>query len=69
MDIILHLTVIVHSIIILRVLIVIVRAIFDPLRAVPGPPLARLTRLWEVWQVCEGDFEKTNVELHRRYGT
>ncbi|GIZ48492.1 hypothetical protein CKM354_001155000 [Cercospora kikuchii] len=68
MDLVFRLAVIVPVILILRVLTKLVRAIFDPLRTVPGPSLARFTRLWEVWQVCKGDFEKTNVELHRRYG-
>jgi hypothetical protein len=40
----------------------------SPLRRVPGPFLARFTRFWYLKAVARGDFEKTNVELHKRYG-
>ncbi|KAJ5533568.1 pisatin demethylase [Penicillium frequentans] len=30
---------------------------------------ARWTRLWELLKVCQGKFEKTNIELHKRYGS
>ncbi|EXJ63764.1 hypothetical protein A1O7_00099 [Cladophialophora yegresii CBS 114405] len=40
----------------------------DPLRSVPGPFLARFTRLWYLRKVWQGDFEKTNVALHKKYG-
>jgi hypothetical protein len=39
-----------------------------PLRSVPGPLLARFTRLWYLRAVSKGDFEKTNIELHRKHG-
>ncbi|PKY06141.1 pisatin demethylase [Aspergillus campestris IBT 28561] len=42
--------------------------IHDPLRRVPGPWLARFTRLWELVQICGGHFEQINLDLHRRYG-
>ncbi|KAF4535861.1 Cytochrome P450 [Lasiodiplodia theobromae] len=45
-----------------------IRALFSPLRSVPGPFLARFTRLWYLWKVWRGDFQKTNIELHRKYG-
>lgn len=41
----------------------------DPLRSVPGPFWARFTRLWYLRQVARGDFEKTNVALHKKHGT
>ncbi|ETI27659.1 hypothetical protein G647_00108 [Cladophialophora carrionii CBS 160.54] len=41
----------------------------DPLRSVPGPFLARFTRLWYLRKVWRGDFEKTNLALHKRYGS
>jgi len=40
----------------------------DPLRDVPGPLLARFTRLWEMHQLRKGRFEQVNIDLHRRYG-
>ncbi|KAL2815754.1 cytochrome P450 [Aspergillus granulosus] len=45
------------------------RALIDPLRSVPGPSLARWTRLWEFFETRKGHFEKTNIELHQRYGS
>lgn len=50
------------------VIYAIIRAAFDPLRSVPGPFLARFTRLWYFYKVWCGDFELVNVELHKRYG-
>ena len=44
------------------------RAFTDPLRSVPGPFLARLTRLWYLKAVNKGDFELENVRLHREHG-
>ncbi|KAJ5603228.1 hypothetical protein N7537_006184 [Penicillium hordei] len=44
------------------------RLAHDPLRRVPGPWLARFTRLWELHQIRRGHFEQINVELHQRYG-
>lgn len=35
---------------------------------VPGPFLARYTRLWYFCAVYRGDFEKTNIALHRQFG-
>jgi hypothetical protein len=40
----------------------------DPLRKVPGPFLTRFTKFWLVRQYIKGDFHKTNIELHERYG-
>lgn len=45
------------------------RAVFTPLQSIPGPFLARFTRLWYLYRVWKGDFEKVNIELHRKYGT
>lgn len=42
--------------------------ILDPLRSVPGPFLARFTRWWYFFAIYKGDFERTNVELHKKYG-
>jgi len=42
--------------------------IFDPLRSIPGPFLARFTRFWYFLEIYKGSFEVTDIELHRRYG-
>jgi hypothetical protein len=46
----------------------VIRAFILSPRNVPGPFLARFSRLWYLKQVLKGNFEKTNIELHRRYG-
>ena len=43
-------------------------AITSPLRSIPGPFLARFTKLWYLWRVYNGHFEQENIELHRKYG-
>jgi hypothetical protein len=44
------------------------KAILDPLRNIPGPFLARFTRLWYLKHVWGGKFEQANIELHKRFG-
>lgn len=44
------------------------RAVFDPLRAIPGPFLARFTRLWYTSALAKGNWELQNINLHRKYG-
>ncbi|KAL0937232.1 cytochrome p450 pisatin [Colletotrichum truncatum] len=44
------------------------RALLDPLRKQPGPFAARFTRLWLLRQYTRGDYRKTNIELHKKYG-
>ncbi|KAH6723524.1 cytochrome protein [Leptodontidium sp. MPI-SDFR-AT-0119] len=41
---------------------------FSSLRKVPGPILARFTRLWEVYHVWKGDLHLMYVDLHAKYG-
>ncbi|KAK1771877.1 putative cytochrome p450 pisatin protein [Phialemonium atrogriseum] len=43
-------------------------ALTSPLRHIPGPPAARLTRLWYLWRVRGARFEHDNVALHRQHG-
>jgi hypothetical protein len=52
----------------LLVLYFIVDFIRDPLRDIPGPLLARFTRLWYFIEIYKGSFEVTNVKLHKKYG-
>ncbi|KAJ4341861.1 hypothetical protein N0V87_001526 [Didymella glomerata] len=40
----------------------------SPLRDVPGPFLARFTRLWELWAICKHETATLNIALHKRYG-
>ncbi len=44
------------------------RSITSPLRAVPGPFLARFGRLYYLFHVAQGRWEHENIALHRRYG-
>jgi hypothetical protein len=46
----------------------IIQYILDPLRSIPGPFLARFTRLWYFLEIYKGSFEATDVELHKKYG-
>ncbi|KAK4496971.1 hypothetical protein PRZ48_011420 [Zasmidium cellare] len=39
----------------------------SPLRQVPGPFLARFTRLWYFRNVCKGQTHWDNIHLHRKY--
>ena len=44
------------------------RHVLSPLRSIPGPLLARFTKLWVFVRVWQGSFEKDNIALHRKYG-
>jgi hypothetical protein len=44
------------------------QSLFSPLQGIPGPFLARYTRLWKLIKYYQGDFEKTNIALHNEYG-
>jgi cytochrome P450 len=41
---------------------------FDPLRDIPGPFWARLSRLWELKMAFSGRMHETLVELHQTHG-
>ncbi|KKA18016.1 Uncharacterized protein T310_8041 [Rasamsonia emersonii CBS 393.64] len=43
--------------------------LFSPLKAFPGPLLAKFTDLWRVVAVLRGQFDSTNVRLHLKYGS
>jgi len=45
-----------------------VNYLLDPLRNIPGPFLARFTRLWYFLEIYKGGFELTDVKLHKKYG-
>ncbi|KAF2679697.1 cytochrome P450 [Lentithecium fluviatile CBS 122367] len=40
----------------------------DPLRDVPGPVLARWSRLWMVYHSWKGDMHTTMIALHKKHG-
>ncbi|KAJ5949664.1 hypothetical protein N7454_001248 [Penicillium verhagenii] len=42
---------------------------FSPLRAIPGPRLAKITDLWRAFHTYRGRVDLKHVELHRKYGT
>ena len=44
------------------------RYFLSPLRDVPGPFLAKLTRLWHIHRIFKGDQNLALVALHDRYG-
>jgi len=41
---------------------------FHPLRRIPGPWLASVSRLWYMQQIARGDMEYTQRRLHQQYG-
>ena len=44
------------------------KAYATPLRRVPGPWIAKFTRLWLLRAINSREYQKINVELHRKYG-
>lgn len=42
--------------------------LFDPLRVIPGPFLARFTRLWYLFDTLKGSTHETMYMLHQKYG-
>lgn len=44
------------------------RALFSPLRDIPGPFWTRFTTLWYFNRVRNGQFEHDNIRLHKQYG-
>ncbi|KAK4690313.1 hypothetical protein P7C71_g6448, partial [Lecanoromycetidae sp. Uapishka_2] len=53
---------------ILYILYTIYQAYATPLRSVPGPFLAKFTRLWLAKAIASRKFDQINIELHRKYG-
>lgn len=41
---------------------------FDAHRHIPGPFLARFTRLWELYHTAQRNDHQLNIDLHRKYG-
>jgi len=43
--------------------------VFSPLKSIPGPFLARLTRLWELNTLRHGHSHMEFVHLHEKHGS
>ena len=41
----------------------------SPISDIPGPFLATIFILWEVWNVIEGHIEEKVIALHEKFGT
>lgn len=44
------------------------RRLLSPLRGVPGPALAAVTRFWHVRHVIQGDQNRVLIRAHEKYG-
>ena len=44
------------------------KAYATPLRHVPGPWIAKFTRFWLLGAINSREYQRINVELHRKYG-
>lgn len=43
--------------------------LFHPLRSIPGPFLASVSRIWIVLKTAAGDMEHEQRALHKKHGT
>lgn len=59
---------VIAALFILHILHVILAPLFSPLRRVPGPFIARFTKLWYFARVANGQFHYDNIVLHRKFG-
>ncbi|KAK4500741.1 hypothetical protein PRZ48_008931 [Zasmidium cellare] len=58
----------VYSLAIILILTSIYNYLTSPLRAIPGPLFARFSRLWYLFNISSGHFEKSTASLHTRHG-
>ena len=56
------------ALLLLYVLWSVISSFTSSLGDVPGPWLARYTRLWLFAAICSRRFDKINIRLHRKYG-
>ncbi|KAM3077369.1 hypothetical protein ACMFMG_006719 [Clarireedia jacksonii] len=59
---------VIPAIYILYILHILLSAAVSPLRHIPGPLLARFTRLWYCLSIYRGAYEREIICLHRKYG-
>lgn len=52
-----------------QLFIPVVRALFSPLKDIPGPFWTRFTTLWYFDRVRKAHFEQDNIRLHKQYGS
>ncbi|KAM0283725.1 hypothetical protein ACHAQH_002314 [Verticillium albo-atrum] len=63
-----HLDVVAVSLLSLCFFYSLCRALFSPLKSVPGPFVARFTDAWYLWRLYHGHFETEALKLHETYG-
>ncbi|RFU28324.1 hypothetical protein B7463_g7997, partial [Scytalidium lignicola] len=61
-------TFLLSAVVVFRILYATFTAAASRLRSIPGPFVARFTKQWFFWKVWQGDFEVTNIDLHKKYG-
>ncbi|KAF2791289.1 pisatin demethylase [Melanomma pulvis-pyrius CBS 109.77] len=55
------------AVLLVRILLLFFRAVFSPLRYIPGPIATRFNNVWYLWRIGKGQFEVDNISLHREY--
>lgn len=48
--------------------VVVYRRFFHPLKDIPGPALASISRIWHIYHILKGDQNLQLVDLHEKYG-
>ncbi|KXX73194.1 Pisatin demethylase [Madurella mycetomatis] len=48
--------------------VIVYRRFFHPLKDVPGPALASVSRMWHIYHILKGDQNLELVGLHEKYG-
>ena len=59
---------IIGALVVIQVIRAVLQASFSPLKKVPGPFLARYSRLWEFFRVTGGNLHWKTIELHGKFG-
>jgi hypothetical protein len=59
---------IVGLVVLWQILFIVYALFLDPLRDVPGPFLARFTRLWELREALSGTIVERLLDLHKKHG-
>ena len=44
------------------------RRFCSPLKDIPGPPVAAVSRLWHIYRICKGDQNLALIEQHEKHG-
>ena len=51
-----------------RKAVLLTQSFLSPVSDVPGPLIARISRIFKLWQVFRGSFEDTVSQLHQKHG-